>query len=111
MLPRGPSYHRIMRAAFVIVIMTASVAFADASATHDCVHPYRPADVSVDADWNVFLGAVDAYRACISTFVDHNYQASDQHRIAANAATNEWNAFVRAELNVPEDFPWPPKTE
>ena len=36
-----------------------------------------------------------------------NNEAADRHRTAANAATEEWNAFVHGSLNVPEDFPWP----
>ena len=47
----------------------------------------------------------DEYRACVNRFVEAHYAASDRHRVVANSATQDWNAFVRSELNVPEDFP------
>ena len=93
------------------MLLTALDAAADARAVHACERPTRPADDSVDVDWRAFLDAVDAYRGCISDFVDANHQASEVHRDAANAATLEWNAFVRAELNVPQDYPWPPDSD
>jgi hypothetical protein len=81
---------------------------------HDCVRPDRPAgDFGRPADgherWERFADEVDAYRACISAFIQHNHDAATAHRAAANAATEEWNAFVRGSLNVPEHFPWPPR--
>lgn len=75
---------------------------------HGCQAPARPADDQNDALWEAYLSAVDRFRACISDFAAANHEAAERHREAGNAATLDWNRFVRDELNVPEDFPWPP---
>lgn len=96
----------------LLLAMMAAVpaAWADPEApAHDCVRPERPADDQDTARWNRFADRTDAYRACINAFVERNHRAADSHRAAANAATQEWNAFVRGSLNVPEDYPWPPE--
>ena len=76
---------------------------------HGCTAPVRPSDDRDDIRWQRFLDDVDAFRACISDYVAANYHAADVHQDAANEATMAWNRFVRAELNVPEDYPWPPE--
>lgn len=76
----------------------------DRDPEHDCVAPVR-ADKNDEIAWNHFVDLVDEYRACVNRFVDAHYAASDRHRVVANSATQDWNAFVRSELNVPEDFP------
>lgn len=75
---------------------------------HGCRAPERPANDQDEARWQRFLSDVDAFRACISTFADDNRAAAQAHEQAANEAVAQWNAFVRRELNVPEDYPWPP---
>jgi len=74
-----------------------------------CEPPTRPPEDVAEVVWNRFLADVDSYRACISEFVQQNHAASDAHRQAANQATEQWNAYVKSSLNVPEDFPWPPE--
>ena len=71
---------------------------------HTCTAPARP-DKNDDVAWNHFVDLVDEFRACINRFVEAHHDASDRHRIVANTATQDWNGFVRSELNVPEDFP------
>lgn len=74
----------------------------------DCVAPSRPADDQNDVSWQRFLADVDAFRVCISDYASANHAAAEAHHRAANDATLVWNRFVHSELNVPEDFPWPP---
>jgi hypothetical protein len=93
-----------------LAVPMAGPSFAhDPAPAHGCQAPARPADDQDDARWRAFLDAVDGFRACISDYAAANHAASDAHRAAANAATLDWNAFVRRELNVPEDYPWPPE--
>lgn len=87
--------------------LSATYAHAPAPA-HGCAAPSRPANDQNDALWQRFLADVDGFRACISRYAEANHQAAQRHNEAANAATLDWNRFVRAELNVPEDYPWPP---
>ena len=98
-----------MRLVFVFLVLLAPAAAAHTPVpSHGCEAPERPPDDVAEEIWNRFLEHVDGYRDCISSFVRSNYAASDAHRDAANAATLDWNAFVRDSLNVPEDFPWEP---
>lgn len=76
-----------------------------------CIAPERPGEDVPEAVWQRFLADVDAYRACISSYVESNNAASDAHRTAANRATLAWNEFVRTSLNAPEDYPWPPESD
>ncbi len=59
--------------------------------------------------WNAFVDAVDVYRDCINRYQAAHYVQSDAHRAAAEASVQEWNTFVRENLNVPEDFPHRPE--
>ena len=96
-----------MRLLFICLVILAPFAAAHTPVpVHGCAMPERPPDDVDEMTWNRFLEGVERYRACISDFVRRNYAASDAHRDAANAATLDWNAFVRDSLNVPEDFPW-----
>lgn len=79
-----------------------------ASPAHGCVAPSRPANDQDDALWQRYLDQVDGFRACISAFAEANRAAARLHNEAANEATEDWNRFVRDNLNVPEDYPWPP---
>jgi hypothetical protein len=99
-----------MRLLFAFLFILAPVAAAHTPVpVHGCASPERPSDDVGEMVWNRFLEDVERYRACISDFVRRNYAASDAHRDAANAATLDWNAFVRDSLNVPADFPWQPE--
>lgn len=101
---------RCRAAAAALVWLAAAGAYAHSPApAHGCEPPTRPADDQNDLLWQRFLADVDAFRACISDYAERNHAAAETHREAANAATLEWNRFVRSDLNVPEDFPWPPQ--
>ncbi|MFU8814353.1 MAG: hypothetical protein ACNA7W_03345 [Pseudomonadales bacterium] len=78
------------------------------AATHGCAAPSRPADDQDDALWQAYLGAVDDFRGCISDYAAANQAAAAAHTRAAHDAVEVWNRFVRDNLNVPQDFPWPP---
>jgi hypothetical protein len=109
-MPISHLAYRPSAAAIVLCILTlpmAGLAHLPAPG-HDCTAPTRPADDQNDVLWQRFLDDVDGFRACISNYSEANHQAAERHQQAANDATLDWNRFVRAELNVPEDYPWPP---
>ncbi len=95
--------------ALVLTALAPWVQAHDPVPGHDCRAPERPVNDQDDVLWQGFLDAVDGYRHCISDFAAVNRRAAQAHAQAANEATQAWNAFVRRELNVPEDYPWPPK--
>ncbi len=93
----------------VLAALAAPVTAAHAPPpAHGCQAPTRPANDQDDMLWQRFLYGVDTYRACISSYATANRDAATAHNDAANAATLDWNRFVRGNLNVPEDYPWPP---
>jgi hypothetical protein len=108
--PTRAAVRRVVAGAAVGVLLWVPVpAVAHSPAPdHACTEPARPADEQDDARWQAFLAAVDAYRACISGYATAQREAARAHGAAANRAVAAWNDFVRRELNVPEDFPWPP---
>jgi hypothetical protein len=81
----------------------------DSPPAHGCAAPGRPADDQNDVLWQRYLDDVDAFRGCVSDFVEASQAAAAAHGEAARRATQDWNEYVRANLNVPEDYPWPPE--
>jgi hypothetical protein len=109
---RGVRHPPAVAAAILIAGMLAVQPGARAHSpapAHGCDAPTRPADDQNDLLWQHFLDDVDTFRACISNFAEANHEAAGIHNEVANQATLDWNRFVRAELNVPEDYPWPPE--
>lgn len=98
-------------AAGLVLLAAAGVYAHSPVPAHGCETPTRPADDQNDELWQRFLADVDAFRACISDYAESNHAAAESHRQAGNAATRDWNQFVRTDLNVPEDFPWPPRED
>lgn len=94
---------------FLMLALNGTAIGHDPGPDHGCRLPDRPPDDQDDLRWNSYLAAVDAYRSCINEFAQANRQASRLHNEAANAAVSDWNVFVKDQLNVPEDFPWPPE--
>jgi hypothetical protein len=113
-MPIAHHLRALAPAAAMLVLATVLAAAPTAQAhspasTHGCTAPTRPADDQNDVLWQRFLDDVDAFRACVSSYAEANRRAAEIHSNAANDATLVWNQFVRAELNVPEDYPWPPQ--
>ena len=67
--------------------------------SHSCSKPYKPYQFNSQRQIDNFNDDVEAYRACISDFVDEQTRASEQHRQAASDAMEDWNQFVQFELN------------
>ena len=76
---------------------------------HSCTSPARPVNDQDDQLWQRFLNDIDAYRACINREMEWHQSAAQDHQQQAKVVVDEWNEFVRKNLNAPEDFPWPPE--
>lgn len=99
------------RAGLAACLLVSAVVCAqahEAAPAPDCAPPTRPSKDDTPR-WNDFVDAVDEYRACINRYQAAHYAQSDAHRAAAEASVEAWNAFVRENLNVPEDFPHRPE--
>lgn len=66
---------------------------------HSCNKPYKP--VSFDDEWQIsaFKTEVDLYKDCIEEFVEEQEDAIRNHKQAADEAIEEWNSYVRYEMN------------
>lgn len=51
-------------------------------------------------EWEVqqYLDSVNRYKRCISDFVEKQNRESQNHQEAASKAIDEWNRFVKMEL-------------
>ncbi|MBV2180958.1 MAG: hypothetical protein KUL86_06945 [Castellaniella sp.] len=67
--------------------------------SHDCRKPYKPISFSSQLDIDLFQDEVERYKRCISDFVDEQNESIQQHRQAAQEAIDEWNQFIKYELN------------
>ena len=67
--------------------------------SHSCSKPYKP--FSFDDEWqaSAFKSEVDTYKMCIEDFVEEQEEAVRQHQEAADEAIEEWNNYVRFEMN------------
>ena len=45
------------------------------------------------------MDEVSTYKSCIEDFVDEQRRESKKHLNAADNAIDDWNSFVRLELN------------
>lgn len=66
---------------------------------HDCTKPYKPYTFTSQWEIDNFRLEVERYKDCISEFAEEQQQAAHHHTRAAEDAIDEWNDFVRFELN------------
>ena len=68
------------------------------ASSHYCRKPIKP--YSFESEWEIraFQDEVDAYKRCIDDFVEEQNDAIRSHQEAAEEAVDEWNNFVRWEL-------------
>ena len=91
---------------FLLLMCFPIVSFAH-SVQSPCLAPDRPDNDQDDQAWQAFLIQVDLFRQCVSDTMRKHQNAANQHHADAKIVVDEWNHFVRASLNAPEDFPWP----
>lgn len=67
--------------------------------SHSCTKPYKPFQFDSEADFETFMYMVKNYKACIQDFVDEQEDRIKKHQNAIDEAIEDWNSFVRYELN------------
>lgn len=85
--------------AAVLCLAAPQVASADSyPPSHSCSKPIKP--YKFNGEWEVqsFNDDVTRYKRCINDFVEEQEQAIENHRQAASSAIDDWNRFVRYEL-------------
>lgn len=86
--------------AFITILLLTFSARAD---NYDpgpsCSKPNKPYEFNSQRELDSFNNDVQQYQRCLYDFVDEQEEAIQRHHRAANDAINEWNNFVRTELN------------
>lgn len=83
----------------VLIALSSGAVLADIfTPSHSCRKPIRPIEFSSDWEVAMFKDDIERYKQCISDFVDEQNEAASRHQDAAEAAVDEWNRYVRYEL-------------
>lgn len=92
---------KIIKLAFLVQLVAISTtAAADSySPSHSCYQPSKPYEFNDQWEVDRFNNEVEEYRDCISDFVEEQNDAIRRHQTAAEEAIDDWNNFVRWELN------------
>jgi len=84
----------------LVLVFSANSALADNfTPSHYCSKPYKPFEFTSQWEVDSFLSDVESYKSCIEDFVEEQQDAIRKHQSAADEAIDEWNSFVRWELN------------
>jgi len=65
---------------------------------HYCSKPQKPYKFTSEWEVSSFKSDVEIYKRCIEDFVDEQNEAIKKHRSAANDAIDEWNLFLKYDL-------------
>ena len=83
----------------LLLVATSGSTQADMIApSHYCSKPYKPYQFNSEIDIQNFQYAVQRYKDCINDFVEEQDRAIRNHQQAAQSAIEDWNSFVRYEL-------------
>jgi len=86
--------------AFITILLLTFSAQADNyDPSPSCSKPNKPFEFNSQLEVDSFNDDVQQYQRCLYDFVDEQEEAIQRHHRAANGAINEWNNFVRMELN------------
>lgn len=89
----------IFTAVIVLIFMPSSIALTDMfPPSHMCHKPFKPFEFNTQWEYQNFMSEVENYKMCINNFVNEQYEAARNHQEAAENAIEEWNSFVRLEL-------------
>lgn len=92
----------ILKGTFILILLFLMVLPSKADifqASHTCTKPYKPFQFETELDFENFMYEVKNYKACIQDFVDEQEGQIKKHQNAIDEATEDWNSFVRYELN------------
>ena len=82
-----------------ILILVFSAQANDDDLAPSCSKPYKPDQFNTQAELDKYNTDVQQYQRCLYDFVTEQEEAIQRHQHAANNAIDEWNSFVRQELN------------
>lgn len=66
---------------------------------HRCSTPVKPYKFTSQWEVDNFNDEVDRYKRCIQDFLEEQDDQAQNHMAAKKTAIDDWNRFVRLELN------------
>lgn len=84
---------------FIGLIFSAQTQADMFTPSHSCRKPYKPYEFNSEWEVTQFKNDVQRYKTCISDFAEEQNTNAKRHQDAADEAIDEWNRFVRFELN------------
>ena len=82
-----------------ILLLTFSAQADNADPSPSCSKPDKPNKFNTQSELDSFNNGVQQYQRCLYDFVKEQEEEIQRHQRAANDAIDEWNNFVRMELN------------
>lgn len=83
-----------------IYLLCVPIASADMfQPSHSCSKPFKPYNFSSQREVDSFNDDVQNYKRCIMRFVEDQKQEAQNHLDAGEDAIDDWNNFVRWELD------------
>ena len=80
-------------------ILFTSLSYADMfEPSAYCTKPSKPYKFNNEWEVQQYLDSVNRYKRCISDFVEKQNRESQNHQETASKAIDEWNRFVKMEL-------------
>ena len=74
--------------------------YADSSPPKpSCTKPDNPGTLASDVRMKGFQKEVDSYRDCVNKFAQEQKTAAETHTTAGNKAIEDFNLFVKTEMN------------
>jgi len=83
---------------FLLAVMASPTQADMIAPSHYCSKPYKPYQFNSEIDIQNFQYEVTRFKNCINEFVEEQDDAIRNHQRAAQEAIEEWNSFVRYEL-------------
>ena len=66
---------------------------------HSCVKPDHPGELASETRMKGFQKEVNDFRDCVNKFAQEQRSQAEAHTAAGNKAIEEFNAFVKTEMN------------
>lgn len=90
---------RTLLLGLLLLVCTGSADADMFTPSHSCTKPYKPYQFRDEWELRNFRDEVEDYKNCINDFVEEQNDAIRRHEDAAQEAIDEWNSFVRYEMN------------
>jgi hypothetical protein len=69
------------------------------SPSHNCSKPFKPYQLNSEFEIDNYKTKVKRYKSCLQVFIADQNKEALNHANSADEAADEWNQYVKDELN------------